>query len=397
MRNIVKTIQTAPRWPRLARKLIVHAEHALRLSLLSRPLRYALRDAEGVTVLPLREAVPFHVREETHRQFYRRSLATAPREQPARTDPVYLVLCEDALFRGDSGSVFTADRHVLIDGDYYLRWKTGPRAYTGRLPAPRERIGGLCSSVWTGEHANYYHWLVDALLRLHSLEQYGEAVTLLMPSAMSVLQRESLQRCLPRNVSLRLVEEGSWFTVERFLVPSFLTPHTLRFLPPDSVRWLRERFIGSGKAPAGNGNRIYISRDDAARRRVSNEADVRRMLAAHGFGTVRFSQCTMEEQVAICAGASVLVGAHGAGLANLLFARPGAALVELCTRNLDATYLETALAAELRYRYLAPREYGVLPEGTPPRIALSALRDADNSYDVDALEAIVLQTLQEVA
>jgi capsular polysaccharide biosynthesis protein len=293
--------------------------------------------------------------------------------------------------------VFTADRHVLTDGDYYLRWKTGPRVYTGRLQSPRERIGGLCSSVWTGEHANYYHWLVDALLRLESLEQFGEPVTLLMPSTMSVLQHNSLRHCLPRNVSLRLVEEGGWFSVERFLVPSFLTPHTLRFLPSDSVRWLRERFIPEAGARAGNGSRIYISRDDASRRRVSNEADVRRMLARHGFRTVLFSQLSMEEQVAVCADASVLVGAHGAGLANLLFARPGAALVELCTRNLDATYLETALAADLRYRYLAPREYGVLPEGTPPRIALSALRDADNRYDVDALEAIVLQTLQEVA
>src|SRR5579862_2386607 len=67
----------------------------------------------------------------------------------------------------------------------------------------------------------------------------------------------------------------------------------------------------------------YCKRPAAHRQSIEN------LIADLGFRTVHFEQMSFEDQVRVSAGASAMIGVHGAGLSNLVFARPGALVIEL--------------------------------------------------------------------
>ncbi|MDO7834660.1 glycosyltransferase 61 family protein [Sphingobium sp. HBC34] len=74
---------------------------------------------------------------------------------------------------------------------------------------------------------------------------------------------------------------------------------------------------------------VYVSRTDAHRRPLRNEIALQAALAERGFAICVLSQMPLWEQAALFHGAELIVGPHGAGLANMVFARPGTHVVEL--------------------------------------------------------------------
>ena len=85
---------------------------------------------------------------------------------------------------------------------------------------------------------------------------------------------------------------------------------------------------GSGAA----GRRIYLSRArqvNYSQRNLANEEALVRMLAARGFEILEPGNMPFAEQIRAFAEASVIIGAHGSGFGNLVFARPGAVVIDL--------------------------------------------------------------------
>jgi len=97
--------------------------------------------------------------------------------------------------------------------------------------------------------------------------------------------------------------------------------------------------------------RIYISRAKARWRRLTDqsEGDVRSVLEARGFETVFLEDMAWTEQVLLLSGAEFIAGLHGAGLANILFAKAGT-LLEL-HNPLEARSYFALMARELNMRY----------------------------------------------
>ena len=85
-------------------------------------------------------------------------------------------------------------------------------------------------------------------------------------------------------------------------------------------------------------------------------------LAPLGFEVIDPGALSPAEQVRAFAEAECIVGPHGAGLTNLAFAAPGAAVVELFARDyVNECFWALASTVEgLRYRYL-------VGDGTPVR------------------------------
>ncbi|MEM1442135.1 MAG: glycosyltransferase family 61 protein [Verrucomicrobiota bacterium] len=77
--------------------------------------------------------------------------------------------------------------------------------------------------------------------------------------------------------------------------------------------------------------RIYLSRNDAGTRRVANEAEFFAALRDLDFESVQCSKLSFSEQVKLFREASVIVGPHGAAMANLIFSNHGARFLELGT------------------------------------------------------------------
>jgi capsular polysaccharide biosynthesis protein len=105
------------------------------------------------------------------------------------------------------------------------------------------------------------------------------------------------------------------------------------------------------------GKRLFISRSDSAVRRLVNEAQVIESLRPHGFEACILSGMPFEEQINLFAAADMVIGMHGAGLANVGFMRKGAAVIEILSPSrLWPTYRGVAArSGVLYYPYVGER------------------------------------------
>ncbi len=90
------------------------------------------------------------------------------------------------------------------------------------------------------------------------------------------------------------------------------------------------RGLLGGVGPPGSGTRrLFVSRGEAAGRRMVNEAAVAAALADHGFETITPGAMAYDDQVAAFRAASHVVAAHGAALAHLVVCPPAARVLEI--------------------------------------------------------------------
>jgi hypothetical protein len=75
---------------------------------------------------------------------------------------------------------------------------------------------------------------------------------------------------------------------------------------------------------------IYVRRSDSAHRPMRNEDDlVEHLFRNFGVQPVVLSKLSLDDQIGLFQNARMVIGPHGAGLANIVFARPGTILYEL--------------------------------------------------------------------
>lgn len=158
----------------------------------------------------------------------------------------------------------------------------------------------------------------------------------------------------------------------------------LPLVPSDfSVRFLRDLMAAELQPSTHSPRRLYVRRSSTGARRVRNESELRRLLEDLRFTTVDLESLSFSEQVRLFANADVVVGPHGAGLANLAFCRPGTRVVELFARRFTPRC----------YQYLsaiAGLDYGCLIEGGDrPRKSMGRYLPDDMTVDAVALAKVL--------
>jgi capsular polysaccharide biosynthesis protein len=176
---------------------------------------------------------------------------------------------------------------------------------------------------------NYYHWTIDGLGRLAAADaaMIEASAHLLVPPLHSRFQHDGLALAGLANKHIVEVDFGDRIEAEHLLLPCNMAgewrPHPR----------LRDFFLRLGAAatpaPGPFPPLLYIDRRGSANRLLANEEEVIAALARYGFIPVRLEALSLAEQIGLFANARVIVGPHGAGLTNILFARPGCALIEL--------------------------------------------------------------------
>lgn len=225
---------------------------------------------------------------------------------------------------------------------------------------------------------NYFHFLIDSLANLHwrdavpgadgmkcIVSGYGPAAEATLPFIPSAYA--ALTPALNRQA----------FDGTLLFCRSLVFPRRVTGADPTRVAWLRRSF---GVAGAGGNDKLYIARGDAQRRRILGERDLMTRLEKRGFLCVTPGALPVRDQAALFARARLVVGPHGAGLANCAFMAPGGAVVELThTGRVVGTYHELAGAAGLGYAAVI----GDM-QGDPGQPIL-----ADFTVDIDAVEAAI--------
>jgi capsular polysaccharide biosynthesis protein len=129
--------------------------------------------------------------------------------------------------------------------------------------------------------------------------------------------------------------------------------------------------------------RIYISRNDATMRRISNESELVARLSKFGFESHQLEALDIETSVAMFANAEMIVTPHGSGAVNNLFAPRSATVIEIDHPRND--FVPFGISRSLGQRY---RVFNRVPENQ----RLRSNQD-HQTVDVDALSMLVASEL----
>lgn len=190
---------------------------------------------------------------------------------------------------------------------------------------------------------NYFHWTIESLLKLYWLDcsHFDENnVTLLVPSDPSCWMVESMQMLGFNQLDITRAS-ASTTQVDKLLLPSKIEP-----ISQYSI-WIRDCILGSSHNDT-KGERIYICRRKATKRRVLNEEPLISKLRTKGFEPYILEDLSVEHQIRLFASAEMVIGPHGAGFANLIYADEPK-VIELFGNKRLNTYHR--LSGLLEYKY----------------------------------------------
>jgi len=235
------------------------------------------------------------------------------------------------------------------------------RRQRGFVPEPHrffpavKTIRGDLVVLTTSNQDFYFHWLFDVLPRLQMAEQAGFGAGPFYVATALPFQRESLQ-ILGVSGTDRIVPAGGGPVRARNLIVPCHHIVPGRIFPSWSIEFLRSRILAGLGGGAGTSRRLYVSRQGAGHRRVSNESELVDLLSGHGFEPIRLETQDFADQVASFRDARIVVAPHGSGLANLVFCEPGTAVIELFpAANIDL-YYRLSRPLRLDYSFVKSRE-----------------------------------------
>ena len=250
----------------------------------------------------------------------------------------------------------TVGRGLLIAPDGVIL-STGGRPLPARRARtkPPNRLNGTYLSMAGLWSTGYAHWILDYLPMLLLYEEIDDgSIPILLDRTPERWQRESLTAAGVDHS--RLVAIGDRFVqVESLYVGSPLgSPAQCH---PRAADWLRQTFLPE---PVSHPDRrIYISRNAARRRQISNEEQLLPVLATYGIEVIRTEDLSFGEQVTLFASAKLIIAPSGAALANLVFAPSHATVIDLApVEHRYVGYWSLATLVGLDYRVLESRLVG---------------------------------------
>ena len=279
---------------------------------------------------------------------------------------------------------FAIRNGYLVDGQQRIIYEknvvpsfTSLRIAHEALERP-ERIGGTVAWLWNA--TNYGHWLLYALSLVHYYREAlgGDPDYYYVGSPVRAYQIESLEMLgIPRQRILARAVRA-----DRLLVAI-----RDRALDYDSPLFT---FAGRSLAPSQrpsdaqtNGRRLFVSRTGATHRRLLNEAEA--AAALEGVAQVELvttDGMSLADEIALFREAELVVGGHGAGLSNLVFAPRGTSIVDLASSTYwDSLFAQASAVMGHSYALVRGRTRGV-------RLGVPASMH-DFEIDVDRLVEVV--------
>ena len=173
---------------------------------------------------------------------------------------------------------------------------------------------------------NYYHWLIEDLplvLRAHA----SVPTTGLLAFGPGITDRH---RTVASHLEVPLTEAPLLVRLQDQVLPGRASDSF--FIHPVDLASLRNfgLSVTSGAAPRLENypDRVYVSRS-RSRRPLADEVRLKGLLSDAGFSVVHLEEMPWLEQIRHFQNAGIVAGPHGAGLSNLVFARPGTTVIEL--------------------------------------------------------------------
>lgn len=216
----------------------------------------------------------------------------------------------------------------------------------------------------------YGHWLLESLpklLFLHRIRSRLPALRIALPLSTPAWARQWIDLVLPGAPIENYNDRREYLRCEMLLAPTLLM-HPEHFFHPELHVLLEELIARTAPRTPDAGERLYVSRLGLSKyRRLINAQEIEEIAADEGLRIVKPETMSIEEQVALFASASIIVGEFGSGMHNTIFS-PACARV-LCLNWINAMQSRIAQLRRQRVGYLLPDDGApvLFSSGAPAR------------------------------
>lgn len=295
--------------------------------------------------------------------YERVSPITAGSRLPACFDPPQTVTWEEerviylegCRYWGEYGGAVIAHDELLIGELSPDVWGVERHAIFNKVKLPPIcPLPGLTAVISTPEaNVNYSHWLMDLLPRLNLLERAGFGPSIVDRYLINLggghYERETLALAGIPFDKVKYVSDASHFACERIVSTNLRSKHWQHSLPGWVPNYLRG-LAGPPDFQSASSHRLYLTRESASFRRVLNEKELLPTLERHGFEIVDPARLSVREQARLFSRSEVIVSPHSSAMTNLVFCRPGTAVLEIFPADyFDVSFWTAATMAGSRY------------------------------------------------
>jgi len=285
-----------------------------------------------------------------------------------KSSPAKLFYLQKCRILGREGAIISPDNKLFCEFTQPPRdqWLTHSCFKRRRIP-PIKQLKGWYATITYPESQFFFHWMIESLPRMALLEEYISILDgIFVPNNLSKFHLESLHALGIGADKLICLDVDSHFQPQHLFVPK-------TFAMYNPQRWVHHWFKNTYlKVDIGDLNlekyskRIYVSRNDAPARRVSNEAELVNILKKYNFEILRLSELSFLEQARIFNNASIVVAPHGAGLSNIVFCQPKTKIIEIFPKRWMAPcFFALANAVGGEYKHIVADELSPSTDGNP--------------------------------
>lgn len=169
--------------------------------------------------------------------------------------------------------------------------------------------------------SGYHHWVTEALVRLSNVESRN--YDLILPENYPNFAFDSLETFQFNSIYKLPTKTGC--ILESVTIPP--NPPSGIYKRNELSR-IRSHFFAAYNIEFNPYRKIYITRKNAARRRVENEEEIVPVLKNFDVEIIDTSLLTFKQQVELFAQCKIIISIHGAGLTNALFMHNKTHLIE---------------------------------------------------------------------
>ncbi|WP_340101733.1 glycosyltransferase family 61 protein [Salinibaculum salinum] len=291
--------------------------------------------------------------------------------------PLVASVLQDAIIN-DSSVVLTKDGRLISESIGHSKYALYKRIRRKIRESPVKSIPNLRTDTYADlipeataqvelgffmiRSGSYFHWVTEFLPNLRALQVY-ETTTGNTPAIL--VEKD------PPDWILEYFKIAGYENSVKPLPSSTISAKQL-ILPPRRIRigrnynpcprdlvWVRDYFTERVPDITNSyGSRIYISRNDAENRQVVNESELVNELEKRGFESIELSDLSVSEQIDIFRDVDFVVGAHGAGFTNTIFA-DSTSIFELFPEK-GVRHFYYCLAQQLDFDY----DFSICPQTT---------------------------------
>jgi capsular polysaccharide biosynthesis protein len=255
---------------------------------------------------------------------------------------------KNVLLHAPSGHIFLLEpqlskRPILLKESSY--WEPIHAQYSHGL-IPKKNITSFIQSEIVGsipQSTNYYHWILDELPEIMKLNETIEKIDFVHSGKLAQYQEAGLNL-----LSIKSKEVDPWV-----LIPSIAISQSRKLTGEiDVINLNHLENLARPYERKDRYSKVYISRRYSSRS-IKNENLFEELLKTLGFEILYLERTDFLKQIEIFRSARVVLGAHGAGLANLVFCKSETQIIEIFNHNCyNPCFKRIAEAKGLKYHQI---------------------------------------------